>query len=40
MSATDTGCLFKDITSTGVSKLSGLIIQQIGDEIWITGGAS
>ena len=40
MSATDTGGLFKDITSTGVSKLSGLIIQQIGDEIWITGGAN
>lgn len=40
MSSTDTGGLFKDITSTGVSKLSGLIIQQIGDEIWITGGAN
>lgn len=40
MSATDTGGLFKDITSTGVSKLSGLIIQQIGDEIWITGGGN
>lgn len=39
MEATDTGGKFKDLTSTGLTNLSGLIIQTIGDEIWISGGS-
>ena len=39
MEATDTGGKFKDLTSTGSTNLSGLIIQTIGDEIWISGGS-
>lgn len=38
MEGTDTGGKFKDLTSTGKTDLSGLIIQNVSDEIWITGG--